>query len=144
MQYVISLVDFLIIIHVHDHIFYLKLQVHNFLISFSNIVSKSINLLLKCITNFVVFKVSDPVEDILFRLFFKYVLLEDFVLFLQLFNLVFVFQISLLQLEILLLQLDQQGTVHLIQSTNASLVGLNQAVLGMIKQFFEVDEVHLV
>lgn len=63
---------------------------------------------------------------------------------LQLGHLVLVLQEGLLQLEVLVLQLRHQGSVHLVQSAKTCLVCLDQAVLGVIEQLFKVVELCLV
>ena len=91
----------------------------------------------------IVLEISDPIKDVLFCLLLEYVLLQDLVVSLQLIELLFIFKIGLLQLEVLLSQLGHQDIVHLIQSAYASLICLDQTILRNIKELLKVCEVHL-
>ena len=62
---------------------------------------------------------------------------------LQLIQFFLVLEVGLLQLKVLIPQLRHQRDIHLVQSADASLVCLDQAILLSFKELFQVGEVHL-
>ena len=103
--------------------------------------SKCLNLHLKLTANLVVLEIPDPVKDILLGLLLQDILMQNFVLSLKLLHALWVAQVCLLELVVLLLELVDKRSVHLIQASDARLISLNQLVLGTFKQIAEVSEV---
>ena len=67
--------------------------------------------------------------------------MQNFVLSLKFLHTLWVTQVCLLELVVLLLELVDKGSVHLVQASDSRLISLNQLVLGTFKQIAEVSEV---
>ena len=70
-------------LHLHHHFFNFKPQPLYLLVSLLHFPFESIDAAFQLLSDFVILEVPDPVENVLFCFFFKHILLENLVLFLE-------------------------------------------------------------
>lgn len=131
-------------IHIHHQILDLHLQILDLLVSFLDFLLKVVDGVLEVAADLIVFEVSNPIENVILGLLLKDVLLEHFVLGLQVAQLLWVPKVGLLQLEVLLFQLGDHSTVHLAEETDSGLVSFDQPVLLLFEELLQVAELLIV